>query len=201
MPAQNWQQLITNSISQFLGISVDISICFFEPIPPKLSSVARINQFHVQKQLFIRSSHFSGDDKPDTQVFSHSTRVDVFLAVVLNGAVRQNLHSGCPRDDVDEHFDDPLTEKLHLSIGRFGRKRQYRNRTRFSPWRSSRLARFLRNVDESVSPSRDGFNVMRIAGRVPQGLSKLVYCFVETLFKVHKGVRAPKALPDLLSRS
>src|SRR6266567_6055613 len=131
MPTQNWQQLITNSLTQFLRISEDISIGFFEPIPPKLSSVVCINQFHVQKQLFIRSSHFSGNDKPDTQVFSHSTRVEVFLAVMLNGAVRQNPHSGFPRDDIDEHFDDRLTEKLHLSTGRFGRKRQYRNRMKF----------------------------------------------------------------------
>src|ERR1700739_2083701 len=33
-----------------------------------------------------------------------------------------------------------------------------------------------------------------------QGFSQLVYRFVETLFKVHKGVRAPKLEPEILSR-
>ncbi len=49
LTSQNRPQLIANPISQFLRIGQDIGIGFFELTTPKLSSVAYINQFHMQK--------------------------------------------------------------------------------------------------------------------------------------------------------
>jgi hypothetical protein len=51
---------------------------------PKLGSIVRVNQFHVQAQLIIWPSHFPDRNNADKQVFSQRTRINVCRPVVLN---------------------------------------------------------------------------------------------------------------------
>jgi hypothetical protein len=115
--SHDWPQLITNPISQLLGMGEGIGTGFFELRTPELSSIVHINQFHMQEQLVIAPNHFSCSDSPDKQILAHGSRIEVFVPVALNGAGCQDSYSGCPRDLIDDPLGNSPVKALHLCVG------------------------------------------------------------------------------------
>src|SRR3989442_2504077 len=117
--SQNRPQLSTNPITQFLGKGEDIGIGFFELRAPELSSIVHINQFHMQQQLVIAPNHLSCGDSSDKQILPNRSRIEVFVPVVLNGAISRNPYFWCPRDGIDDPLDNSLVKELQFWIGGF----------------------------------------------------------------------------------
>jgi hypothetical protein len=126
---QNRPELITNPVGDFLGIGEDIGIAFSELNTPKLGSIVRVNEFHVQEQFFIWPNDFSYGNNLHKQILPQRTRIEVSFTVLLNCVVGQNPQFPRLGDGVDDLLDDPPTQKNHLSGGGFGGKWQYCQRT------------------------------------------------------------------------
>src|SRR2546428_5426144 len=129
--SQNRPQLSTNPITQFLGKGEDIGIGFFELRAPELSSIVHINQFHMQQQLVIAPNHLSCGDSSDKQILPNRSRIEVFVPVVLNGAISRNPYFWCPRDGIDDPLDNSLVKELQFWIGGFASSKQHGHRLSF----------------------------------------------------------------------
>src|SRR5438128_10292019 len=116
-------------------------------------------------QLVIPPNHSSSSNSADKQVLSHPSGIKVFLAVALNGAVRQNPYSRYPRDSIDDSLCDPLSKKLHIWIDGSVGEGQYCQGVYFAPvsWPYSKSARVFLNRDKPISLTDDGLNNPEIA--------------------------------------
>src|SRR5215469_7471593 len=97
---QDSPQLNANRIGQLLGMCKGIGIRFVELRTPQLSSILRINQFHMQKQLIFAPNHFSYDDRTDKQILTNDSYIKAFVLAVPNGAGCQNPYFWCLRNRI-----------------------------------------------------------------------------------------------------
>ena len=93
-----------------------IGIRFVELPTPQLSSILRINQFHMQKQLIVAPNHFSYDDRVDKQILTNDSYIKAFVLAVPNGAVCQNPYFWCLRNRIDNPLDNSLVKELQIRI-------------------------------------------------------------------------------------